>query len=282
MDIKDLNKSQLILLAILVSFVVSIATGITTVTLMQQAPPPVTQTINRVVQKTIETVIPDTTQKVQTIIIKEEDLVVDAIEKNSRALVLVKGAPTEEDKDGPTLGRGFLVSATGLVLMDGRIISGDGKYSASYNNVTYEAEFLGKDKNGLALMKLILPKDSKIKSFEFTAFSDSDKARAGQSVIALGGVGLDIARGTILGFGEESLVEAPPVAEGDQPAGGLPVLEKIKTLNTNLTLSRSYSGTPVVDLDGSVLGFVLIRDSKTIIIPVNFLRSFIDNTQIKG
>jgi len=38
MDIKDLNKSQLILLAVLLSFVTSIATGITTVTLMQQAP----------------------------------------------------------------------------------------------------------------------------------------------------------------------------------------------------------------------------------------------------
>ena len=131
-------------------------------------------------------------------------------------------------------------------------------------------------------MKLVLPKDSKIKSFEFAVFSDSDKARAGQSVIALGGVSLDIARGTILGFGEESLMEAPPITEGDQPAGELPALEKIKILNTNLTLSRFYSGTPVVDLDGSVLGLVLIRDSKIIIVPSNFLRVFIDSLQTKS
>lgn len=275
MDVKDLNKSQLILLAILVSFVVSIATGITTVTLMQQAPPPVTQTINRIVQQTIERVVPDTTQKVQTVIIKEEDLVIDAIEKNTKALVSVRGAPTDEDKDGPLLSRGFLVSAGGFVLLDGRNISGEGEYSAFYDGAAYKAEFLGRDKNNLVLFKLVLQKDSKVKSFSFIAFSDSDKARAGQSIIALGGAGLEIARGTVLGFGEEVVAEAPPVAEGEAP----PVLEKIKTLNTNLNLGRSYSGTPIVDLDGSTLGLVLIRDAKTIIAPSNFLRAFIDNIQ---
>lgn len=58
MDIQDLNKSQLILLALLISFVTSIASAIATVSLMEQVPPPVTQTINRVIQNTIEKVVP--------------------------------------------------------------------------------------------------------------------------------------------------------------------------------------------------------------------------------
>mgnify|MGYP000753322008 CR=1 FL=1 len=58
MDIKDLNKSQLILLAILLSFVTSIATGITTVTLMQQAPASITIPINRVIRETVENISP--------------------------------------------------------------------------------------------------------------------------------------------------------------------------------------------------------------------------------
>jgi hypothetical protein len=58
MDVKDLNKPQLILLAILLSFVTSIATGITTVTLMEQAPSSVTVPINRVVRQTVEKVVP--------------------------------------------------------------------------------------------------------------------------------------------------------------------------------------------------------------------------------
>ena len=51
MDIKDLNKPQLILLAVLLSFVTSIATGITTVTLMQQAPASFTTPVNNVIKQ---------------------------------------------------------------------------------------------------------------------------------------------------------------------------------------------------------------------------------------
>ena len=56
MDIEELSKAQLILLTILVNFITSVATGILTVSLLDQAPAVVTQTINRVVDHTIEKV----------------------------------------------------------------------------------------------------------------------------------------------------------------------------------------------------------------------------------
>ena len=52
MDIKDLNKPQLIMLALLLSFVTSIATGIVTVSLMSQAPPQVAASVNHVIERT--------------------------------------------------------------------------------------------------------------------------------------------------------------------------------------------------------------------------------------
>ena len=76
MDIKDLNKPQLILLAVLLSFVTSIATGITTVTLMQQAPTSFTAPVNRVIKQTVEKIQQvEGKTTVQTVVIKEEDLV---------------------------------------------------------------------------------------------------------------------------------------------------------------------------------------------------------------
>jgi hypothetical protein len=56
MDIEELSKAQLLMLMLLVNFVTSIATGILTVSLLDQAPANVTQTVNRIVDHTIETI----------------------------------------------------------------------------------------------------------------------------------------------------------------------------------------------------------------------------------
>ncbi|MGH7175584.1 MAG: hypothetical protein ACREGR_04485, partial [Minisyncoccia bacterium] len=56
MNLEELSKSQLLMLTLLVNFVVSIATGILTVSLLDQAPAVVTKTVNQIVDHTIETV----------------------------------------------------------------------------------------------------------------------------------------------------------------------------------------------------------------------------------
>ena len=98
---EDLNKNQLILLTLLVSFVTSIATGIITVSLLQEAPPVVTQTINRVIERTIEQVVPEsegggTVTREVTVVVTEEDQVIDAISKNAKSVVRVVRSDAQE------------------------------------------------------------------------------------------------------------------------------------------------------------------------------------------
>ncbi len=56
MDIEDLSKAQLLLLTVMVNFVVSIATGVLTVSLLDQAPIQVAKGVDRVVERTIQTI----------------------------------------------------------------------------------------------------------------------------------------------------------------------------------------------------------------------------------
>ncbi len=111
MDIQDLNKSQLILLAILISFVTSIATGISTVTLMQQAPSSVTVPINRIVKQTIEKVVP-VESKTQPLSVDQQKLLEDlkAIKPLTVSLFL-KG-----EKEDKILGTGLFLGNDKVVI----------------------------------------------------------------------------------------------------------------------------------------------------------------------
>ena len=96
MNIEELSKSQLILLTILVNFVTSVATGILTVSLLDSAPAVVTQTVNRIVDHTIETV----TQVVPATVVKTtpapstEELVTGAIAADAGRLAWIYDAKT--------------------------------------------------------------------------------------------------------------------------------------------------------------------------------------------
>ena len=87
---EELNKTQIVLLTLLVSFVTSIATGIATVSLMEQAPEDVTRIINRVVERTVETVTPiqgaSVITKERTVVIREEDAITETIAGAGKSL----------------------------------------------------------------------------------------------------------------------------------------------------------------------------------------------------
>ncbi len=133
---EELNKNQIVLLTLLVSFVTSIATGIVTASLLDQAPRAVTQTINRVVERTIEKVVPgepkvSTVVKEVPVVVTEEQLIVDVINKASPGLVQIS-----EASDTAPLGSGFLISDTGIVVSTDRILTSPAtdSYTLMFNN----------------------------------------------------------------------------------------------------------------------------------------------------
>lgn len=235
MDIKDLNKSQLILLAILLSFITSIATGITTVTLMQQAPSSVTVPINRVVRETVEKIVPaaiDNKNPVQTVVIKEEDLVVDAISKNQSAVFTI--TKDTQDVTGKAveapMGRGFAISTNGIIVADGSLASTAGAYYVENSSGKFKADFVSLDKAGFSFLKIGDPVDGKSKvSYTVPAFGDLSKMKAGQKIIVLGD--------TISSF----------IFDGNS--------------NMKISSAKSNPGALVFDLDGDALGITLSGDT---------------------
>ncbi len=86
MNLEDLTKTQLLLLTVLVNFVTSIAIGVLTVSLLDQAPPTVTQTVNRIVDRTVQTIASTTpiqgiisSPPPRTVVIRDEDLLTAAL-----------------------------------------------------------------------------------------------------------------------------------------------------------------------------------------------------------
>jgi len=233
MDIKDLNKSQLILLAVLLSFVTSIATGITTVTLMQQAPTSFTAPVNRIIQQTVEKIQQvEGKTTVQTVIVKEEDLVVDAIAKNKSAVFNV----TKEtlDLEGKTVevssGRGFAVSVDGITVVDGNLVPDKGVYYLKNDSGKFKADFVLLDKAGFSFLKAGAPLDEKNKlTFTIPTLGDLEKMKMGQKILVLGS--------SISSF----------IFEGNK--------------DIKITVTKSNAGGLVLNLDGEVLGIALSSDT---------------------
>lgn len=117
MDIKDLNKPQLILLALLLSFVTSIATGITTVTLMQQAPASVTMPINRIIRQTVEKIVPAETLDKAPALSKDEKKLLEDLKaiKPLTVSLFLKGAK-EDGSEDKILGTGLFLGNDKVVI----------------------------------------------------------------------------------------------------------------------------------------------------------------------
>ena len=121
MNMEELSKSQIILLTLLLSFVTSIATGIVTVSLMDQAPPAIAQTVNRIIERTVEKVVP-AGQSAATVVTQEKTIVVKESELISKAVELVNVSTVRLYASGAEnpafLGLGIVIDSSGTIVGD--------------------------------------------------------------------------------------------------------------------------------------------------------------------
>ncbi len=245
MNLEQLTKTQLVLLALLVSFVTSIATGIVTVTLIDQAPTDVTRTINRVVEKTVERVVPGETKIVERI--KEisnptqSDLAVGAIDKNRPVLVKLV-----TDK-GDMLSRGFFVSSTGdaVFISPAETKVGDkfslvwlGDKSASSTPITVAVSKI----NATSSVMFVAPVEKSNAKYPFISLKQALVPAIGQQVIS---VGQDLKLGVTVEFSNVVALIDSDSKEGE------------RRFIISGSGAAAFVGGPVLDIEGRVLGFQL-------------------------
>jgi len=239
MHLDQLSKSQIVLLTLLVSFVTSIATGIVTVSLMDQAPPIVAQTINRVIERTVEKVVPSgqaastiITQE-KTVVVKESDQIADAVKKVSPSLVRLYASSAE---GSAFLGLGVVVGGFGTVVTDAAAIGEAGDASVTFPDGTHARVFVrSRDReNGLAFLEAAT--SSEAHAAWVPAAVSGGQLSLGESVIALSGK--TIAR----------------IADGIVVALVPPKDSMAEIVETNISDDILLAGSPLVDIDGGIVG----------------------------
>ncbi|MSU55265.1 MAG: serine protease [Candidatus Taylorbacteria bacterium] len=267
---EELTKQQIVLVTLLVSFITSIGTGIVTVALMDQAPPGVTQTINRVVERTIEKVVQGPAQQTasvitkETIVVKEDDLVVQAVEKNSKSIVSVIWISGEGDslKD-VFVGNGLVVGKDGLVAIDpsitGQVQDFEGNFVPQKFKVIYSDRLTlpvsivpASASSKIIFLKPIFDGVSKPPIFSLASLADSVSLKLGQTVIALGGEKVSVATGIVSNLSEK--LGDTSVSSTATSTADIVALKNSQIIKTDIHTIGKTLGSILVNLSSDVVG----------------------------
>ena len=146
-------------------------------------------------------------------------------------------------REAQSLGSGFIVSADGYIVTNYHVIAADGAGVVESITVTtsdgaeYTAKIVGKDAaSDLAVLKITGPK-----IFPFVTFGNSQGARVGDWVIAIGNP-----------FGLGGTVTAGIISAVYRNTGAGGAYDRY--LQTDASINRGNSGGPMFDMRGQVIG----------------------------
>ena len=180
-----------------------------------------------------------------------------------------KNAPA---KKGVALGSGFIISADGYVVTNNHVIQNAQDIKVILNDQTQlSATLVGRDeKTDLALLKVKAPK-----ALPTLSWGDSDRARVGDPVMAIGnpfGLGGTVTAGIISARARD--IQAGPYDD---------------FIQTDAAINQGNSGGPLLNQDGQVVGInsAIFSPSGGSVgigfsIPANMARPIVDQLRTKG
>jgi len=252
MDFKDLNKSQLVLLTLLVSFIASIATSIATVSLLQAAPTNVTNTINRVIEKTIEQATPSgsSSKTVQTVVVKEDDLIVDAIARYQSAQVKIAEGTDPTAQNSVVVATGFIAGPNNLVIADGRHLDASKSYIGSFGKDSHAVLKLLSNTSGIAILSFPPPStaDPALKLPDGITVADPKNIKIGQTLVFYSDTASKVLKLIASSF---------TGAISSTDASGASQTSAYGTINLNNDIPADFIGLPALTLDGEAAGLAI-------------------------
>ena len=247
MNIEDLSKSQLILLTILVNFITSVGTGIITVSLLDQAPPFVTQTVSHVVEHTIETVTqaaPAATVVASTPAPSNQDLVTAAIAADVSRLVVIYDA--SESTSSPAVAIGTYLPKVQAVVT-ATLASLPSQVIIEFPDGTWVPASLSRSGSGISIFGFAngaaLPKGSAV------ALVASKDLKLGETALAVG-------------------------ADGSASTG---IIARVSDKGVQTTLPDIGTGSPAVDLSGNLVG-IAAGGTAGLLIPADVITALLTAT----
>ena len=260
---ENLTKHQIILLTLLVSFVTSIATGIVTVALMNQAPIGVSQTINRDVEHTIEQVVATSTLSSrndqqptvkETIVVSEDDQVVSAINGNTKSVVRIYARGVDQSTGLPTtnfVALGGIIASDGTIATDNGVIFPNGKYFMKTDDGTsYDLNVLEAAQDETIALLKVVPAGTSTPVFSNAKLAAND-LQLGQAVVYIGGAAKNsVATGIVSSLGTKTITASSTSATSTPPQ----TQTVVASVQTSIPSDNFTPGGLLFDLSGELVG----------------------------
>lgn len=219
-------------------------------------------------------------------VVSEENAVISVVEKNSPSVVAIGvtravvnpfdpfSAPTKTDS---TIGTGFMISNSGIIVTNKHVIEGGGDYSVvTRDGQKYEIKKIYRDP--LLDLALVQIDGSNIAALQM---GDSSKLKVGQTVIAIGNAlgrfTNTVTTGVVSGLGRR-------VVTGDPFIGSFESLDNL--IQTDAAINPGNSGGPLLNSAGQVIGVNVatteFAQNIGFAIPINTVKPIIDEFVQKG